>query len=86
MHENILAALALDESIALAGVKPLHCSLFFHKNLILNLSYLMLLSPQALRQKRLQVLPCSPSLLTNPKVIQEQQTQIYDTTKPRNRQ
>jgi hypothetical protein len=29
MHENVLSALALDESKALAGVKPLHCSLFF---------------------------------------------------------
>jgi hypothetical protein len=31
MDENVLAALALDESKALAGVKPLHCSLFFHR-------------------------------------------------------
>jgi hypothetical protein len=30
MDENVLAALALDESKAFAGVKPLHCSLFFH--------------------------------------------------------
>jgi len=29
MHENIFTALALDESKALAGVEPLHCSLFF---------------------------------------------------------
>jgi len=29
MHENIVAGLALDESEALAGVKPLYCSLFF---------------------------------------------------------
>jgi len=28
MDENVLTALALDESKALAGVKPLHCSLF----------------------------------------------------------
>src|SRR4029077_19257184 len=34
MHENILAALALDKSITFAGVKPLHCSLFFHKTLL----------------------------------------------------
>ena len=29
MYEYIFAALALDESKALAGIKPLHCSLFF---------------------------------------------------------
>src|SRR6516225_663329 len=30
VHENVLAALALDESIAFRGVEPLHCSLFLH--------------------------------------------------------
>jgi hypothetical protein len=30
MDENVLASLALDETKALASVKPLHCSLFFH--------------------------------------------------------
>jgi len=30
MNEDVLAGLALDESVALAGVEPLHCSLFFH--------------------------------------------------------
>jgi hypothetical protein len=29
MDENVLAALALDETKALAGVKPLYCTLFF---------------------------------------------------------
>src|SRR5271166_2951171 len=29
MDENVLAGLALDESKAFAGVKPLYCSLFF---------------------------------------------------------
>jgi hypothetical protein len=29
MDENVLAALALDEAEALAGIEPLHCSLFF---------------------------------------------------------
>ena len=29
MDENVLTALALDESKALARVEPLHCSLFF---------------------------------------------------------
>jgi len=30
MHENILAALALNETETLAGIEPLHNSLFFH--------------------------------------------------------
>lgn len=29
MNENVLSALALDESKALAGIEPLHCTLFF---------------------------------------------------------
>ena len=29
MDENVLTALALDESKALAGIEPLHCTLFF---------------------------------------------------------
>jgi hypothetical protein len=37
MDENVLAALALDESKALAGVKPLHCTLFFHRNVPLKI-------------------------------------------------
>jgi hypothetical protein len=36
MDENVLAALALDKSKALAGIKPLHCSLFFHRCVPLN--------------------------------------------------
>jgi hypothetical protein len=30
MDEDVLAGLALDESESLAGVEPLHCSLFSH--------------------------------------------------------
>jgi hypothetical protein len=30
VDENILAGLALDEPKSLAGIEPLHCSLFFH--------------------------------------------------------
>ena len=30
MDENVLAGLALDEPKTLAGIKPLHCSLFSH--------------------------------------------------------
>src|SRR5213593_115079 len=29
MDENVLTALALDEAEALAGLEPLHCTLFF---------------------------------------------------------
>ena len=29
VHEDILTGLALDEPVTLAGVEPLHCSLFF---------------------------------------------------------
>jgi len=36
MDENVLAGLALDETKALCGVKPLHCSLFFHRCVPLN--------------------------------------------------
>jgi hypothetical protein len=32
MDENVLAALALDETKSFAGVKPLHCTLFFHRS------------------------------------------------------
>jgi hypothetical protein len=44
VHENIFPGLALDESKALAGVKPLHCSLFFAHCCVSfqELSYLML--------------------------------------------
>jgi len=30
MDENVLAGLALDEPKTLAGIEPLHCSLFSH--------------------------------------------------------
>jgi hypothetical protein len=30
VDENVLAGLALDEPKTLAGIKPLHCSLFSH--------------------------------------------------------
>ena len=35
MDENVLSTLALDESKALAGIEPLHCSLFFTHLLLL---------------------------------------------------
>ena len=44
MDKNVLAGLALDESEALAGIEPLHCSLFFHGiDPFTRLSCLMLL-------------------------------------------
>jgi hypothetical protein len=45
MDENVLPRLALDEAIALAGIEPLHCSLFFihFSFLFSNKSYLVLL-------------------------------------------
>jgi hypothetical protein len=44
MDKYVLTALALDESKALAGVKPLHCSLFFAHCCVSfqELSYLVL--------------------------------------------
>ena len=44
MDKYVLTALALDESKALAGVKPLHCSLFFAHCCVSfqDLSYLVL--------------------------------------------
>jgi len=37
MDENVLSALALDEAKALAGVKPLYCTLFFHRSVPFHL-------------------------------------------------
>ena len=37
MDENVLAALALDEAKALAGVKPLYCTPFFHRSIPFHL-------------------------------------------------
>jgi hypothetical protein len=44
VDENVLAGLALDESKALAGVKPLNCSLFFQLCFSFLSSYLVLFS------------------------------------------
>jgi hypothetical protein len=35
MDENVFSGLALDETKALASIKPLHCSLFFHDSVYL---------------------------------------------------
>jgi hypothetical protein len=52
MDEYVLTALALDESKALAGVKPLHCSLFFAHCCVSfqDLSYLVLRYVSAARE------------------------------------
>ena len=38
MDENVFAALALDEAEALAGIEPLHCTLFFTHCLLFSVS------------------------------------------------
>jgi hypothetical protein len=35
VDENVFAGLALNEAESLAGVEPLHCSLFFHKKFLI---------------------------------------------------
>jgi hypothetical protein len=50
MDENVLSGLALDESEALARVKPLYSSLFLTQcSFSFQISYLMHLSPGPLR-------------------------------------
>jgi hypothetical protein len=80
MYEYIFSGLALDETIALAGVEPLHGTLFFVHFLFLfsNESYLVLLSVDW-AQKKAASLNLATAL--TPKPIQEQQTQNYVTTK-----
>ena len=41
MHEHIGARLALNETEALAGVKPLYCSLFFQLCFLFLMGYLV---------------------------------------------
>ena len=85
MDENVLTALALDESKALAGVKPLHCSLFFAHCCVSfqELSYLVLRYVLAafrggIKQKSRK--SYLADLYEFPKAIQEQQTQQKGTT------
>jgi hypothetical protein len=42
VHEDVIAILPLDESIALGRVKPFHCAFFFH---VLPFSAVLLLAP-----------------------------------------
>ena len=61
MHKDVLAGLALDEPVALAGVEPLHSTLFSHCYFLFCLSYLVPVVPPARKNKGLQVCPCSPA-------------------------
>jgi hypothetical protein len=85
MDKYVLTALALDESKALAGVKPLHCSLFFAHCCVSfqELSYLVLRYVLAafrggIKQKSRK--SYLADLYEFPKAIQEQQTQQESTT------
>jgi hypothetical protein len=40
VHKDVLTGLALNESESLAGIEPLHCSLFFHLFFLFNLTEL----------------------------------------------
>jgi hypothetical protein len=53
MDENVLAGLALDESKALAGVKPLNCSLFLQ--LCFSFLFELFVPSHNLKKKGLQV-------------------------------
>jgi hypothetical protein len=85
MDKYVLTALALDESKALAGVKPLHCSLFFAHCCVSfqELSYLVLryvlAADEAVQNKKSRKSYLA-DLLRIPKAIQEQQTQQKSTT------
>src|SRR5437016_4493916 len=69
MHENVGARLALDESKAFAGVKPLYSSLFFQLCFLLFMGYLV---PLALQPKTKKAARCELAApLTNLKVLQE---------------
>jgi len=95
MDENVLSGLALDESEALARVKPLYSSLFLTQcSFSFQISYLMLLSPGPLRipgvfrcfltaVKRAENKKGRKLKLATPlkqKAKQEQQTQVQNTT------
>ena len=74
MDENVLARLALDESKSLAGIKPLHCSLFFQ----LCFSFLFELFGAVFHRLQAKKEGCKCGLAapsTILKVLQEQQTQ-----------
>jgi len=76
MDENVLAGLALDESKSLAGIEPLHCSLFFQ----LCFSFLFELFGAVFHRLQSKKEGCKCGLAapsTILKVLQEQQTHVY---------
>jgi len=76
MDENVLAGLALDKSKSLAGIEPLHCSLFFQ----LCFSFLFELFGAVIHRLQAKKEGCKCGLAapsTILKVLQEQQTQHY---------
>jgi len=79
MDENVLAGLALDESKAFAGVKPLHGSLFFQLCLSFRFELFAAVSHrlQPIKKGRKCGLAAPSGIL---KVLQEQQTRRYSLT------
>jgi hypothetical protein len=72
MDENVLTGLALDKSKSLAGIEPLHCSLFF--------SFLFELFGAVIHRLQAKKEGCKCGLAapsTILKVLQEQQTRSY---------
>jgi len=62
MDENVLAALALDEAEALAGIEPLHCTLFLY-----SLLYSFLSAGLRLSTTLSYLMPQVPSPSTEPR-------------------
>jgi hypothetical protein len=82
VNENVLAGLALDESKALARVKPLNCSFFFQLCFLFYVRAIWCLpTPFSAKKWAASVDPAAPS--SNLKVLQEQQTQEQSRTFPR---
>jgi hypothetical protein len=59
VDENIFARLPLDEPITLAGIKPLHCSLFFTHFFVLSLIelFVALRPPPAVTRRIFRISP-----------------------------
>ena len=76
VDENVLAGLALDEPIALAGIEPINCSLFFQ----LRFSFLFELFGAVSHRLQAKKEGCKCGLaapLYKVKVLQEQQTHFH---------
>jgi hypothetical protein len=80
VDENVLAGLALDETEALAGVKPLYCSLFFHCFSFSFFSKLFVPFPLAYNKKGREFEVAASSKQS--KGFLEQQTQKQTSTTP----